>query len=79
MDKLDWFVKKELKIKNCFRYADDFAIVHKNPDYLNSLICLIENFLKEKLSLELHPQKVEIKKFNQGIDFLGYVILFLGF
>lgn len=75
MDKLDWFVKKELRIKNYFRYADDFVIVHKNQDYLNSLIRSIGNFLKEKLDLELHPQKVEIRKFNQGVDFLGYAIL----
>ena len=36
---------------------------------------MIENFLDEKLDLKLHPQKVEIRKFSQGIDFLGYVIL----
>ena len=32
-------------------------------------------FLKSRLQLRLHPQKVEIRKLSQGIDFLGYVVL----
>ena len=35
----------------------------------------IENFLKKELSLKLHPDKVTIRKFSQGVDFLGYVVL----
>jgi len=75
LDKFDRFVKKRLRIKHYFRYADDFAIVDQDREYLEGLIVLIENFLDEKLDLKLHPQKVEIRKFSQGIDFLGYVIL----
>ena len=75
LDKFDWFVKKQLRIKHYFRYADDFAIVDQNPKYLESLIVLIEKFLNEELDLKLHPQKVEIRKLSQGVDFLGYVIL----
>ncbi len=30
--------------------------------------------LNTKLNLELHPKKVEIRKFRQGVDFLGYII-----
>lgn len=75
MDKLDWFIKKELKVKYYFRYADDFVIVDSNPDYLKEIISPIKNFLETKLNLELHPQKIQIRKFRQGVDFLGYVIL----
>ena len=32
-------------------------------------------FLKTKLKLSLHPNKVTIRKYRQGVDFLGYVIL----
>ena len=35
----------------------------------------IEGFLNERLKLSLHPNKIVIRKLNQGIDFLGYVIL----
>ncbi len=34
----------------------------------------IGNFLNKNLNLELHPNKTIIRKPNQGIDFLGYVI-----
>lgn len=75
LDKFDWFIKKQLRIKHYFRYADDFVIVDPDLEYLNCFIKLIEDFLNTKLDLKLHPQKVEIRKFRQGIDFLGYVIL----
>lgn len=42
---------------------------------MKKLVNLIEEFLNAELHLEMHPQKVEIRKFRQGIDFLGYVIL----
>jgi len=75
LDKFDWFIKKQLRIKYYFRYADDFVIVDSNSEYLRDFVNLIEDFLKSKLDLKLHPQKVQIRKFSQGIDFLGYVIL----
>lgn len=74
-DKFDWFVKKQLRAKYYFRYADDFAIVHPDYSYLQEIIDPIQNFLSAKLDLQLHPQKVQIRKFNHGVDFLGYVIL----
>lgn len=75
LDKFDWFIKKQLRIKYYFRYADDFVIINSNPEYLNNIVNLIEEFLNTKLNLKLHPQKTEIRKFGQGVDFLGYVIL----
>ncbi|OGM95988.1 MAG: hypothetical protein A3B86_01885 [Candidatus Yanofskybacteria bacterium RIFCSPHIGHO2_02_FULL_38_22b] len=31
--------------------------------------------MEEHLALSLHPNKVILRKYRQGIDFLGYVIL----
>jgi hypothetical protein len=75
LDKFDWFIKKQLRIKYYFRYADDFVIIDSSPEYLKNLIRTIEDFLNIKMDLKLHPQKMKIRKFRQGIDFLGYVIL----
>lgn len=75
LDKFDWFIKKQLKIKYYFRYADDFVIIDSNPEYLKNIVNLVKSFLNTNLGLKLHPQKTEIRKFRQGIDFLGYVIL----
>lgn len=62
-------------MKNYFRYADDFIIVHQEKNYLEIILPRIGEFLKNELRLELHPNKVHIRKLRQGIDFLGYVIL----
>lgn len=57
------------------RYTDDFMIVSDNKECLLEIIPSIKNFLKSKLKLELHPDKISIRKFRQGIDFLGYCLL----
>jgi RNA-directed DNA polymerase len=75
MNEFDQFAKHSLKAEHYFRYCDDFVIVHPDKEFLESLIPKIRDFLKNELSLTLHPNKVEIRKLSQGIDFLGYVIL----
>jgi len=75
LNELDQFIKHQLKIKYYFRYADDFIIVHNNPDYLKDQLAVINSFLENNLALQLHADKVSIRKFRQGVDFLGYVIL----
>lgn len=71
---LDQFIKRQLGLKYYIRYNDDFMILNPDKEFLENLIPVISSFLKEKLSLELHPQKVIIKNWYQGVDFLGYVI-----
>jgi hypothetical protein len=56
------------------RYCDDFIILHHDKEHLTSLICKIDEFLKSTLLLELHPNKIFIRKLTQGIDFIGYVL-----
>lgn len=75
LHELDWFVKQTLEVKQYIRYCDDFVIVSQNRAYLENLIALIRNFLKTELQLDLHPSKVSIRSWRQGIDFLGYVLL----
>ncbi len=75
LNELDQFVKNEVKAKYYLRYCDDFIILNENKEYLKNLISKIDKFLKEKLKLNLHPNKISIRKFHQGIDFLGYVVL----
>jgi len=75
LNELDQFVKNELKLKYYARYTDDFVIICNNKEELKNILEKIRFFLKEKLSLELHPKKIVIRKQSQGIDFLGYVVL----
>ncbi len=73
LNELDQFIKHKLKVKYYIRYCDDFVILDKDKFYLQKLISLINNFLANELKLVLHPNKVMIRKYRQGIDFLGYV------
>lgn len=75
LNELDQFVKHKLRIKYYIRYADDFVIMSRNYDFLKELIIKIDKFVKEKLSLSLHENKIIIRKYSQGIDFLGYILL----
>jgi retron-type reverse transcriptase len=73
LNELDKFIKHNLKIKYYIRYCDDFLILSLDKQYLDDLIPKIEYFLGNNLKLSLHPEKVIIRKYCQGIDFLGYV------
>lgn len=75
MHVFDHFIKHDLKIKHYVRYCDDFVIVHQDSLYLESIIPIIEEFLKSRLIIQLHEKKREIRKVSQGIDFLGYVLM----
>lgn len=75
MNELDHYVKHNLKIKYYLRYADDFIISDSNKDNLYQCINILKQFLFEKLRLELHPDKIIVRKLSWGIDFLGYIVL----
>ena len=73
MHEFDMFVKQELRVKYYIRYADDFVILSDNEVYLQKVLLRIGSFLGEKLHLRLHPDKVYIKTYASGVDFLGWV------
>jgi len=73
MNEFDNFLKRNLKIQYCVRYADDFVIVHENRKYLEKILPRIADFLSKQLKLSLHPDKVFIKTLASGVDFLGWI------
>jgi retron-type reverse transcriptase len=73
MNKFDQFIKHKLKVKYYIRYADDFVILSEDKKCLESIIEPISRFLSNELKLELHPDKIFIKTFSSGVDFLGMV------
>lgn len=74
MNKLDQFVKRELKCQHYVRYVDDFIILAENKMKMQYCKIEIENFLLETLDMSLSHKKTKISKLEQGIDFLGYFI-----
>jgi RNA-directed DNA polymerase len=75
LNELDNYAKFDLREKYYFRYADDFIFLHQDKDYLEELREKICRFVENWLKLEVHPQKIVFRKFEQGIDFVGYVLL----
>jgi retron-type reverse transcriptase len=72
LNELDYFVKHELKAKYYIRYVDDFVILHNSKEQLKEWRIKIEEFLKDNLKLELHPQKSSIVPLSRGVDFVGF-------
>lgn len=73
MNKFDQFVKHRLKAKYYIRYADDFVVLSQDKIYLKNILIEFEKFLQDRLKLDLHPNKVFIKTFSSGADYLGWV------
>ena len=73
MHEFDMFVKQELRVKYYVRYADDFVFLSDDEKYLEDLLPKIGDFLETKLKLRLHENKVYIKTYGSGVDFLGWV------
>ncbi len=73
LNEFDQFVKHGLKAPGYIRYADDFVILSREKEWLESILFRIEGFLHERLKLELHPDKLFLKTLASGMDFLGWV------
>lgn len=75
LDPLDKFTKHYLKAKHYLRYADDFVFLSDNPDELMGYLVEVARFLKSELKLQIHPNKLTLRKLRWGIDYVGYVAL----
>lgn len=73
MNEFDQFIKHVLKAQYYLRYADDFAVFSHDRVRLETLLPRIDSFLRVRLKLELHPNKISIRTLASGVDFLGWV------
>ena len=69
----DQFVKHQLRCRYYVRYVDDMVLVHADPGQLRAWETQIEAFLRERLLLELRPER-RLAPISNGIDFLGYIV-----
>jgi retron-type reverse transcriptase len=73
MNEFDQFMKHKFKAKYYIRYADDFVLLSHEKRELEHALPYIIVFLRDELKLNLHPDKVCIKTYSSGVDFLGWV------
>ena len=71
LNEFDQFMKRELKCKHYGRYVDDAYVVNCDKKWLLSLVPAIDNFLHERLHLELHRGKTQLHEVHRGTEFLG--------
>jgi RNA-directed DNA polymerase len=73
MNEFDQYVKHIVKAKYYIRYADDFVFLSQDKSWLLEILPKINAFLFDNLSLTIHPNKLHLKTFASGVDFLGWV------
>lgn len=70
---LDHWLKEKKGVKNHFRYLDDMVIFGPDKPSLHQLRAEIQQYLREKLRLEMKKNYRVAPVYPQGLDFLGYV------
>jgi len=74
LDEVDHFVHEKIGIKHYGRYVDDMLFVHCDKVFLKSTISEVREYLQDKLNLCLHPKKIYLQHFSNGVCFLGTFI-----
>ncbi|MBD3164069.1 hypothetical protein GF323_02640 [Candidatus Woesearchaeota archaeon] len=74
LNELDKYVKHKLKAKYYIRYVDDFVILGSDKNRLEKHKENINNFLRQKLKIDLHPDKSKILPMGSRLTFLGFRI-----
>lgn len=71
----DVFVRHALGIRYYGRYVDDMLFVSRDKTFLAGLPSLVDAYLRDALSLHIHPKKMYLQPIEKGVIFLGKMIL----
>ena len=74
LNDFDHFMKHSLGLQFYGRYVDDFVVVHRDKEFLKSLVTVVRDFLYSHLGLTLHPRKIYLQHYSKGVKYLGVVI-----
>ncbi len=72
LNELDLFVKQYLRFSHYIRYADDFVFLSPYKNELLAILPIVSDYLQNNLRLTMHPDKIILKTFGSGVDFLGW-------
>ncbi len=74
LNRLDHFVKEEMRIPGYVRYMDDFVLCSEDREELRHAKVEIKGFLRQSLRLELKDRATILAPARQGLPFLGWRI-----
>jgi RNA-directed DNA polymerase len=74
LDPWDHRVKHQLAMPHYVRYVDDFVLVHRSVERLQTALADACTWLPAKLHLQLNPRKTVLQPAARGVDFVGQVI-----
>ena len=70
---LDQYAKRDLKLRDYLRYADDIFVLSSNKTFLRQALVGLRQFIEDKLKLVLNPDKISLRPWHVGVDILGFV------
>jgi hypothetical protein len=73
LDTFDHWVKETLKAEGYLRFVDDFILLHNSKDSLRVWRDAVQAKL-EGLRLALNSRKCVVRRCDEGVPFLGYVV-----
>ena len=79
MNEFDKATKHYFKMKYYIRYADDFVVLSHDKAVLEELLPKFCDFLKERLALELHPDKISTQSHQALISWAGFISPSIGY
>ena len=71
LNEFDQYCKRVLKCKHYGRYVDDAYVVSCDKQWMLDLIPQMDDFLQERLHLEIHRGKTHLHNVRHGAEFLG--------
>lgn len=74
LNALDQHVKHQIRGRHYVRYVDDFILLDESPQWLNSALADITEFLPGVLGARLNHSKTILQLVDRGVDFVGHVI-----
>lgn len=68
-NRIDHFIKEQLKIKGYGRYMDDFYLIHESREYLKECLNQIRQMYAD-IGIELNTRKTKIVRLSEEFKFL---------
>ena len=74
LNELDHYAKEQVHCRYYIRYMDDVIVCSPDIHELSRIRHALEQFLRERLLLTVHPHKVMVGCITSKVPFLGYVL-----